>query len=138
MIDAARTTLREIQIVDGEASYFDARRGGGWSVGAVNVTTALTGLDQPMRIVGAVQFNDKPINLDMHITRPAAIMESQPAAMTLNVESELVRADFQGQAAPTGELSGAVHAGGPSLRRLAAWLGAPFQGGATDSITENR
>ncbi|MBK6703764.1 MAG: AsmA family protein [Caulobacteraceae bacterium] len=33
-VDVTRTSLRSVRINDGEVSFFDARRGGGWVVGA--------------------------------------------------------------------------------------------------------
>jgi AsmA protein len=130
IIDAARTTLREVTITDGEVTYFDARHGNGWSVGDVDMTTALTALNQPMRIQGSVKFNDKPIQLDMNVGNPGAVIHAQPTPLTVNLRGELVTAAFEGRTlAQSGELTGLVHAYGPSLRQLVSWFGAPFQGG---------
>ena len=130
IIDATRTTLREVTIASGEVTYFDARRGTGWTVGEVTLTTALTALNQPMRVLGSVRYNDRPVQLDMNVANPGAVIHAQTTRLTINVQSDLVSAAFDGQTpAGSGELTGAVHASGPSLRQLAAWVGAPFQGG---------
>ena len=130
IIDAARTTLRQVTITGGEITYFDARHGNGWSVGDVELTTALTALNAPMRVLGSVKYNDKPIQLDMNVGNPGAVIHAQATPLTVNVRSDLLTAAFEGQTlAQSGELSGLVHAYGPSLRQLVSWFGAPFQGG---------
>lgn len=129
-IDVNQTRLREVRIEHGEVSFFDARQSAGWVIGDVNLRTALTALDEPMRIEGALRYNDRPIELDMEIAHPGAAFRGEPTGLKLEVETELLNADFDGQTtAASGELAGLIHASGPSLRQLAAWSGAPLQGG---------
>ena len=125
-----RLSLREVRTVDGEISYYDARRGAGWVVGDVDLTTALTSLDTPVRIEGSVVYADKPIRLDMEIAAPRAVISGGASAVRASIDSELLEADFNGAtAASSGELSGLISASGPSVRQLAGWAGAPIQGG---------
>lgn len=129
-VDVARTRLRGIRISDGEVSYFDARRGEGWVIGAVDLRTALTALNEPMRARGSIRYNDQTVALDMQIAQPGAAMRGQVTPISINLRSELVDAEFDGQTlASSGELAGTMRANGPSLRRLAAWVGSPIQGG---------
>ncbi len=130
VVDTARISLREVRIDGGEVSFIDARRGAGWVVGEVELRTALTSLDAPMRVQGAVRYNDAPIELDVEIGRPGAAIRGGSTALKFDLESDLLVASFEGQTtAASGELAGAVRASGPSLRQLAAWTGAPVQGG---------
>ncbi len=130
IIDASRTTLRAVDITDGEVTYFDARHGTGWSVGDVDLHTALTALNQPMTVTGSVRYNDKPVQLDMDIGSPNAVIHAQATPLQVNLRGELVTAAFEGQTpAASGSTAGIVHAYGPSLRQLLAWAGAPLQGG---------
>ncbi|MEQ1708573.1 MAG: AsmA family protein [Terricaulis sp.] len=130
VLDLARTSLREVRISGGEVSFIDARRGAGWVAGDVNISTALTSLDAPMRAEGSLRYKDKLLELIVEIARPGAAMHGQSTAVKLDLESELLTANFDGQTvAASGELAGAVRAAGPSLRQLAAWTGAPMQGG---------
>ena len=130
IIDASRTTLRAIDITDGEVTYFDARHGSGWSVGNVDLHTAITALNQPMNVVGSVRYNDKPVELDMDIGSPNAVIHAQATPLQINLRSDLATAAFEGQTpAASGSTAGTVHAYGPSLRQLLAWAGAPLQGG---------
>jgi AsmA protein len=128
-MDVARTSLREIRIVDGEASFYDARRGAGWVIGDVDLSSALTSLDEPMRVEGEVRYNDRPVDIDARIARPGAAFRGQSTPLVLDLESELLTAHFNGQTvAASGEIAGNVRASGPSLRQLTAWMGAPLQG----------
>jgi len=129
-VDVARTRLREVRISNGEVSFFDARTNAGWVVGDVDLRTAVDGLDQPVRVQGALRYADKPIRLDMTLGRPGAAMRGELTPISVAVETELLNADFQGQTiAGSGEIAGNVRASGPSLRQLAAWMGSPIQGG---------
>jgi AsmA protein len=130
LVDVARTSLREIQIDNGEISFFDARRGAGWQVGDVDLRSALTSLDAPMRAEGSVRYNDRPVEIAVEVGRPSAAMRGQAVSLKFDIDSELVTAAFNGQTvAASGELAGAVQASGSSLRQLTAWAGAPIQGG---------
>ncbi len=130
-VNATQTTLKSIRISRGELSYFDARRGAGWVVGDVDLRTALEGLEQPMNIEGSIRYADRPITLALTIGQPGAAMRGQLTPLTVQIQSELLNANFQGQTiAASGEVAGLVEAHGPSLRQLAAWTGAPIAGEA--------
>ncbi len=127
-VDATRTSLRSVRINDGEVSFFDARRGGGWVVGAVDITTALTSLDAPMEAQGTVRYNDRELEINASIARPGDAIRGELTQLILNIQSELLTAEFRGQTVATsGELAGTVRASGPSLRQLASWTGTPLQ-----------
>lgn len=127
-VDVSRTSLRSVRINDGEVSFFDARRGAGWVVGEVDITTALTSLDAPMRAEGTLRYKDREVRIDANIARPGAAVRGELTQLVLNIESELLTAEFRGQTVATsGELAGTVRASGPSLRQLASWSGTPVQ-----------
>ena len=130
-VDVGRTELRGIRINDGEVSYFDGRGAGqGWVIGDVDLRTALTSLNEPMRARGSIRYNDQRVELDMQIGQPGAAMRGQVTPISIDIEGELIDAEFDGQTiAASGELAGTMRANGPSLRRLAAWVGSPIQGG---------
>lgn len=128
-IDFSRTTLRGVSISDGEVSFFDARRASGWVVGDVDIRTALESFDQPMQVDGSIRFADQPVRLDMEIGRPGAMLRGELTPLKVELESDLVTAEFQGATvASSGDVAGNLRANGPSLRRLSAWLGSPIQG----------
>lgn len=129
-VDVERARLRGIRIKEGEVDYFDARRGTGWLVGDVDLRTALDGLNQPMQARGSLRYNDQIVELDLIVGAPRAAMRGEVTPLSLSITSELIDAEFDGQTvAASGELAGTMRANGPSLRRLAAWIGSPIQGG---------
>lgn len=129
-IDASQTRLQEIRIIDGEASFYDARRGVGWVVGDVDITTAFAGMDEPMQMAGSVRYADRPVELELEMGRPSAIVRGERMPLNIELSSELLTMNFEGQTlAASGEIAGLVRASGPSLRSLAAWTGSPIQGG---------
>jgi AsmA protein len=128
-IDIARTNLREVRVVDGEVSFYDARRGSGWVIGDADLSTAITALDAPMTVEGSVKYNDRQVDLTAVIANPGAATKGELTPLTLTVESELINFEFTGQTVATsGELAGTVRATGPNLRDLASWAGSPLQG----------
>jgi AsmA protein len=128
-IDFSRTTLRGVSINDGEVSFFDARRGAGWVVGDVDIRTSLESFEQPMQVRGSLRYADVRVRLDMEITRPGAMRRGELTPLKVDIDSDLLTAEFQGQTlASSGEVAGNIRASGPSLRRLAAWMGSPIQG----------
>ncbi|MEZ5971087.1 MAG: AsmA family protein [Hyphomonadaceae bacterium] len=127
-VDASRTSLRSVRINDGEVSFFDARRGAGWTVGEVDIATALTSLNAPMSAQGSVRYNDHEVKVEANIAQPGAAIRGELTQLVLNIESDVLTAEFRGQTvAASGELAGTVRASGPSLRELASWTGTPLQ-----------
>jgi len=130
-IDLGSTRLREVSVSNGEVSFYDARQGAGWVAGDVDIRTAITSLDEPMRVEGSLRYNDRDVDLDAVLARPGAAIRGELTALSLDIESELLNAAFSGQTVATsGEIAGTVRASGPNLRDLAAWVGTPMQGGA--------
>lgn len=123
-------SLRQVEIRNGEVSYFDARRNAGWNVTAVNLDTALTSLDQPVALKGDLSYAGQVVKIDARADLPRAALAGRPTTIRASVESELLNASFDGQiATATGSYTGEIQATGPSLRRLLAWLVAPIQAG---------
>lgn len=127
---ASQMTLRQVQINNGELSFYDARRNIGWAVTGANLTTAITSFDAPMHIAGGVTYNTKPVTLALDVAQPRAMLTGQGAALKADVQSELLTATFDGQSVATsGQFSGMLRASGPNLRQLAAWFSTPIVGG---------
>ncbi len=129
-VDVNRASLRALRIRNGEVSYFDARSGSGWVVGEVDLNTAVTSLEEPMRIEGSVVYAGQAMDLELELGRPSALIRNERMPVKIKIESELLDFDFDGQTlASSGEIAGLVSASGPSLRRLATWVGSPLQSG---------
>lgn len=124
-----RFSLREVRTIDGEVSYYDARRGVGWVVGDANLATSIESLDTPMRLNGSVRYADRPIELNVVIGAPRSALEGKGSAAEIKLDSDLLQVEFTGAALANGRFQGALTAAGPNLRELAAWTGSPVQGG---------
>jgi AsmA protein len=129
-VDVSQTSLREVRISNGEVSYFDARSATGWVLGDVDLTSAMSSLDDPVTIAGSVVYAERPITLEIEMGRPNALIRGQRMPFKLKLESELLDFDFNGEmVAASGEVAGLAQTSGPDLRELAAWAGAPLQPG---------
>jgi AsmA protein len=124
-------SLRSVRISDGEFSYYDGRRGAGWVFGDADLTTAFEGPEQPVRVAGAIRYNDRPVELLIELAKPGAALRGELTQFSLQMHGELLNLSFAGQTvAASGEMAGNVRAEGPNLRALTAWVGVPIQGGA--------
>lgn len=128
---SAEISLRAITIEDGAASFHDARHDVSWAATDIDIATALTHLDAPMRLDGAIVYNRKPVALGIDIASPRALLEGRQTAVKGSARSDVLDAAFDGVASP-GEsgFAGKLSAAGPNLRALAAWCGTPIEGGA--------
>src|SRR4029079_17015193 len=70
---ARQFSLREVTITNGEVSFYDARRQTGCAVAHANLKSALTSLNDPVRIEGDVKYNDHKLDLRVEVARPGAV-----------------------------------------------------------------
>ncbi|MET0182540.1 MAG: AsmA family protein [Caulobacterales bacterium] len=123
-------TLREVVIDNGEISYFDARKNGGWSVADVDMKTSVQSLDAPIDIAGSLNYAGQNVELDVTAAAPRAILSGAKTRISATIGSELLEASFDGElATETGDYAGDVEATGPNLRRVIGWLVAPIEAG---------
>ena len=123
-------TLRAVRINNGELSYFDAQRQLGWAISEANLDTALTSLDEPMRITGDLTYSAQHVRVMIEVGSPRAVAAAAGTTLKGEVHGDLVDASFDGRAvASPGQLSGMLRASGANLRELARWWGAPIVGG---------
>ena len=126
-----RFSLREVRTIDAEVSYFDVRSNAGWAIADADLSTALTSMEETVKVEGSLRYGDQPLQLDIEIAKPQDVLSGRGSNVKLDVESELLNASFEGQAlTPESQLQGLINATGPSARRLSAWLGAPIEGGS--------
>ncbi|MES1157100.1 MAG: AsmA family protein [Alphaproteobacteria bacterium] len=129
-VQAQSFSLRDITINDGEVSFFDARRNGGWNVTQAKLHTALTSLTDPFVVDGSLTYGGQSLTLHAEIITPQSALKGQGTPLRLEVQSQLLNAEFTGRTTSVaGEMAGEVRAWGPSLRQLAFWAGAPIVGG---------
>ena len=122
--------LRMMRIVSGAASLYDARADETWVITDANLRTAIDGYDKPVNVAGDFVYRGETVEGDFELSALRAIVTGRPTPMRAELQSALMSANFEGEASPqSARVSGLVQASGPSLRRVAAWIGAPLQGG---------
>lgn len=123
--------LREVRIEGGRIDYLDQRDGDTWAIIEPDLRTAVTSLDEPMSIVGSLEWRGERVIIDATIAQPRMVLNGRPANVQATVESGPLGARFNGTLSGSGEyFTGTVSALGPSLRRVTAWIGAAIAPGA--------
>lgn len=120
--------LGDVRVVDGRISYFDARTGARQQADGINLTVSLPSLDSPMNADGSVVWNREKIALAVALSNPNAFLSGRRTDIEVQVAAAPVKLTFRGSAArgKTMKLGGTVDLDVPSIRRLAAWTGAPL------------
>jgi AsmA protein len=121
-------SLDNVKLNDGRITYSDAQSGAKYAAEAINVALSLPNLDSPFRADGGLTWNGKPIKLQVNLANPRAMMEGKSSALALNVNADLLRFDFKGNAANSNPLKidGKLDLNVPNVRSLAAWVGQPL------------
>lgn len=122
-------TLRDVRSINGAVHYFDARTQTGWAVEGANLETALTSVNEPLRIRGDISFQSQALAVNVSLGNPRALMQGGASPLQFEVEGEALNASFEGDTRmASGEITGRVQASGPNLRNVAAMFGAPIDG----------
>ena len=121
-------SLGDVRIVDGQASYADARSGAKYQIDAINMKVALPSLSSPMKTDGSAVWNNEKISLVLNIADPDALLDAKPTAVDASVSGNPLKLAFKGQLAneKTIDAKGSLDLDVPSVRKLAAWAGQPL------------
>jgi len=121
--------LGDVRLVGGRIGYSDARSGAAYAVDDINMSVSLPSLASPMKANGSLVYNKEKIALKLGVAKPNALLAGETTGLDAAIDSAPVKLTFKGQAR-TGT---ALKAGGtldlnvPSVRKLAAWAGAPLK-----------
>jgi AsmA protein len=114
-------------IADGRISYANARTRSAYALSDMDLKVAMQGLDQPLEIDGAINYRDKPIDVDLTVGAVRALMTGKATPVSATLEADIFKLGVAGTFyVDSGALTGDMTATGPSLRNLAAWAGSPF------------
>lgn len=121
-------SLGNVKLSDGNITYRDGQSGANYAVEKINLQLALPDLDSPFRADGGLTWNGKPVKLRIDLANPRAMMDGKPSAFAVNVDADLLRLDFKGDAANSNPLkvNGGLDMTVPNVRSLAAWVGQPL------------
>ena len=119
--------LGEVRLENGSIGYLDQRTGAQKVVDKIDMAVSLPSLDSPLKASGSARYNGVALTLKLDVGKTSDLMSSAGSSADVSLTSELVNFVFKGKAA-AGSANGMIDLKVPSLRKLAAWAGNPFQG----------
>jgi AsmA protein len=126
--DLNELRLDNVRLNDGRITYRDQQSGANYAAEAINLKLALPNLDSPFRADGGLTWNGKPVKLNVTLANPRAMVEGKSSDLALNVNADLMRFDFKGNASNSNpaKVDGTLDLNVPNVRSLAAWVGQPL------------
>ncbi|WP_192499336.1 AsmA family protein [Skermanella pratensis] len=114
----------EVELVDGQVSYFDARTQALHEVTDVDATLVAPDLAQPADLKGRLVFRDRPVTVETRIDQPRVLIETGASRLAAAVNGGLLSIRFDGaleRAAAGPGATGTLDLRVPELRQLAIW-----------------
>ena len=120
--------LGDIRIENGTLTYSDATSGAHERLDAINLTVKLPDLESPLQADGALAYKNQTIKLNLKLDQPLEVIRGGASPLQLAVNSTPARLGFTGRITNGAQPSaaGGLDLAVPSIRKLAAWLGKPF------------
>ncbi|MEE8085006.1 MAG: AsmA family protein [Alphaproteobacteria bacterium] len=120
--------LGDVRLVDGRISYTDMKTGARHVVDGVNLKLSLPSLSRPMRAEGSVVWNKEQLTLTAVVSNPNAVLAGKTTELDISLKSAPLAFSFKGRASAGKEIAvgGRIKLDVPSMRKLAAWAGAPL------------
>jgi AsmA protein len=123
------TAFNGIEVTDGRVTYDNAKTHTHRAIEHVNLKVDITTIDQPVRLKGDLDLSGRKITFEGQLATLKTFLGSGTTSFGLAVDSELMKADFNGQMLPDGTTDGRFQLTSPSLRELSGWLGQPLPAG---------
>jgi AsmA protein len=124
-------SLGDVKLDNGLVSYANRQSGEQWEASAITIEVSLPSLDKPASLDGSATWKGKPVKLALKTDKPRAILDGTGGALSLKVDSDLLKASFDGTAASGDKpkLNGTTDLAVTSVRDLSAWLAKPMTPG---------
>lgn len=129
------TAFNGITITDGMVTYDNAKTKTHRAVEHVNLTVDITTIDAPVTLKGDLAINAKKISFEGRLATLKTFLGSGTTQFGLSLNSELAKAEFNGQMTPDGTTDGKFRLDSPSLRDLSGWLGQKLPAGGLGSLS---
>lgn len=115
-------SLKSIRIIDGHVSYQDQKGGVSETISQIQLSVALSSLEDPLSLSGEMVWKDQPIELKSEIDYPKALLTKGVTKISTTIAAQPIDLDISGQvdlARPgvTADMTLKI----PSLRELAKW-----------------
>jgi len=117
--------LGDVRIIDGRILYKDERSGAREVVDKINVNLSLEDLAGPLEADGQFVWGGEVVPFSAQIASLRDVLEARPTKLSVSVTPDLLRTQYDGSIRVGDDVmvDGQVKAAGPSLHRLAQWLG---------------
>jgi AsmA protein len=117
-------SLPPIVIVDAVVTYLNERSGSAFVASSVDLTLSQAGLDGPLELTGAFNWNDQRSTVALYAKSPARLADDG-SPVDFTITSPQLSAAFSGHAGLNEglELAGTVDFTAHSLGRLLSWIG---------------
>src|SRR5215470_1733749 len=123
--------LGDVRLENGTISYLDQRTGQRTVIEKINSSISLPDINSALKVDGSVQYNSVVLKLKLNVDKASDFITRQGSGVQASLGSDLMTFDFKGKgaAALPASASGTIDLKVPSLRKLAAWAGAPLPQG---------
>ena len=123
--------LGDVSIVNGSATYRNAKTGASLAFEAIDLDLSLPSLDDPFEAEGSLVWNSEPLKLTLTAERPRALTTGGETPVAFSLSSSRIDASYKGTMRPLEGLrfAGDVKLDVASVRALSAWLGHPLPAG---------
>lgn len=117
----------DLKIVNGQLTWRNHLAGQIYEISNVNLKVELPDLKGPVKIAGDLIYNSEKFDLDLALGSLAAITSGAQTTFGLDLKSQLIKAKLDGTLTGGQDTTIKSHArvDVPSVRKLAAWTGAP-------------
>jgi len=126
--------LGDVRLENAQITYRDLRSGQAIEARDINLRAELAEAAAKLAFVGGLVVNGKPIDIDVGVDSPQALMTGAPAKIAAVVTSELfnLHADLDLAQTPQPAVDGGATVEVGSVGQLLAWLEQPLPGGQPD------
>ncbi|GAA0541727.1 AsmA protein [Rhizomicrobium palustre] len=128
------TRFNGIEISDGMVTYDNAKTKTHRAVEHVNLVVGITEIDQPVSLTGDLFIETRKLGFQGRLATLKSFLSSGTTNFALALDSELLKADFNGQMLPDGTTDGRFQMTSPSLRELSGWLGQKLPAGGLGAL----
>ena len=99
------TSIGNFTLENGSISYVDKTQDTNHDLNDVNVSFSIPSLADPIKIDGALTYNDLPAEVDLELDSPRAFLNGQAAPIDLKFKTEFAELDAKGQFLPGEDIS---------------------------------
>ena len=120
--------LGDVRLENARFAYRDLTRGQSIEADDVHLTAQLSDITAKLALAGGLVLNGKPVDIDVSVDSPQALMTGEPAKLAAAVSSELVnlRSDLGLAQTPQPAVDGTATVEIGSVGELLAWLEQPL------------